>query len=614
MTAHLPARKLARLFIPLVAASLAAPLCLHAENDVHNLDQLVVSATRSPQDPKFTASSVTALSLPDLQSAQIPDLRTALSETPGVIVAGTGATGAQSSVFFRGANADQTLFVVDGVRLNTSTASYVNFLGNADLTGLGRIEVLRGPQSTLYGSSAMGGVILLETTHGCDQPVNAFSFSAGSFRTLAGEMASSGGNATTGYSVALDHTQTDNDRSYNKYKSSNYSSRIESQLAPWLLTGVTVRGVTGQYEEPGPTTYYSPGDIQSRTHLATAYAEAKAGETLRSRLTLGWYQDEYTYDDGSVWDHYYARNTRNLLDWQNTWAAASWAEFVAGLNAERSNYLSGEVSKDRSLAEYLSSTLHPSANVEVTAGLRHDRFDTWGGATTWRTGIAERLSDSTKLRATYGTGFNAPTPADRYGSAPYMLANPDVKPEKSRGWDLGVDQSLLAGRVTLAATYFENHFRDLLQYEVVNPVTYAGEMINVARARTRGAELELNAKLTSTLTLRSSYTYLEAVNQTTGSRLIRRPRHSYDGGLEYRATSAWTVGAGAHVMADRVDGAYAAAPLSGYTTFRAYTSYAVLANCTLKLRVENALDRQYQEVAGYPALPRAVYGSIDYRF
>jgi vitamin B12 transporter len=385
-------------------------------------------------------------------------------------------------------------------------------------------------------------------------------------------------------------------------------------VAPWLVIGATLRGLDGHYEEPGPITYYSPGDVQTVMDLATTYAEVHASEQFRSRLTAGWYQDEYTFNDPTPYDFYYARNTREVLDWQNTWEASSWSELVAGANAEWSHYQAGGMTTDRSLAGFFSSTLHPTRGFELTAGLRHDHFDTAGDATTWHAGAAYRLGKDTKLRATFGTGFNAPTPPDRYGLPPYLLPNPNISPEKSRGWDVGLDQTVLDGRVTLGVTYFENRFRDLLEYQVENPVTYAGSEVNVDRATTSGVELQTNAKLTSVFTMRGGYTYLQAVDDVTQTRLIRRPRHTLDVGLDAQVTREWLIGAGAHLVADRVDGAYTPSPLGGYTTFRLYTSYAIRPDLTLKMRVENLLDRKYQEIAGYPALPRGAYGSVEWRF
>jgi len=615
MTDHPLARSPRRHLIQLAVALVAAPFALHAQADVQVQDQYVVSASRTPQDPAYTPSNVTSLSLPSLDNAQVPDLRTALSETPGVIVANSGAVGSQSSVFLRGANSDLTLFVVDGVRLNTENISYANFFGGADLAGLDRVEVLLGPQSTLYGSSAMGGVILLETAHGTGSPSGILSMFAGAFGSYGAEVSVEGGAGMVGYSAAVSHEQTDNDRPYNRYRNWNYSTRLEDAFTPWLLAGATLRGQVGNYEEPGPVPETPPlGDISTKTDLATVYVEAHQGDQFHSRVTAAWYQDEYTYNDGTPYDFYYARNTREILDWQNTWEATKWVELVAGINAESSYYDSDGITADHSLAEYFSSTVHPVSEVELTAGLRHDHFDTAGDSTTWRTGVAYIPAKGTKLRATYGTGFNAPTPSDVYGEAPYILPNPSIQPEKSRGWDAGVDQTLFDGSLTLSGTYFDNRFSNLIEYEVENPVTYAGEEINIDKASTSGVEIEANAKLGTATTARLGYTYLQALDDVTDTRLIRRPRHTFDSGLETQITNQWLFGVGVHLVADRVDEINVPAQFGGYTTLRLYTQYKLRPNLLFKFRVENALDRTYQEVAGYPALPRGIYGGIEWRF
>lgn len=594
-----------------VAANLVA---VRGQAPAVRLDTYIVSASRSPQDPKLLPSAVTALPLDDLAAAQVPDLRTALAEAPGVTVVNTGASGGASAVFMRGANSNQTLFVVDGVRLNTNNAAYGNFLGGADLSGLGRVEVLRGPQSTLYGSSAMGGVILLETTRGCGTVSNTLSATAGSFASLGAGVTSQGGGTETGYSVSLARSQTDNDRDYNRYKAANYSARVETKAAAGVLIGATVRGLIGHYEEPGSSLSPFPGDVQSITDLVTVYGEATSGENFTSRLTAAWYQDEYYWNKGDPYG-YYSRNTRQIADWQNTWKAAQGVEIVAGVNAERSYYLSGGMTADRSLAEYVSSTLHLTPELELTAGLRHDDFDTEGKATTGRAGAAYLLNGgNTKLRATYGTGFNAPTPADRFGAPPYQLPNPLVRPEKSRGWDAGLDQKLLGGAVTLGLTYFENRFSDLLEYQVVDYLTFAGQEINIGHAKTSGGEFSLSGKLSPDVTLRAADTYLDAVDNDSHQRLIRRPRHTLDANLEARPMPSWIVGAGVHVVADRVDGIYTPMPLPGYTTVRVHATYVVGPNLRVKVRVENLLNRAYQETVGYPALPRGIYGALEWKF
>lgn len=614
MKAHLPSRLAGRSLLVVAALAAAASLRAQDTTDAHTvLDNYVVSATRTPQEPKYVSSSVTSLSLTDLADLQITDLRTALAAEPGVVIVNTGPVGGQSSIFLRGASSHQTLFVVDGVRMNDRSATYNNFLGGADLGGLDRIEVLRGPQSTLYGSSAMGGVILLDTAHGCAPFSGSIAATAGSFDTVGASVAAQGGTKLLGYSAALSVYDTANDFPANGYRVWSYSTRLESLPLPALLVGVTFRGQNGDYDDLGSLTWPSHATVANDNYLTTVYAEARAGENFKSRLTLAEHDRHYVYTDldwGSVSD---LKNRRDILDWQNTWLATDRVELVGGTNLERSRYtIDGVRTKDDIAAGYLSTTVKPGHDVALTAGLRYDDFDSVGAATTWRTGLSWLPVAGTKLRATYGTGFSAPGSDDRYGVAEWgQLPNPDLKPEKSRGWDVGLDQTLAGDRVSLSATYFENKFTNLFEWQYVDYVTYEGMTVNRAKATTSGVEFAANAKLSDTIKSRVAYTYLEATNDADHVRLARRPRHTLDGELSVQVLKPWLAGVGVHIVADRVDGALT---LEDYTTVRVFTSYALRSNLTLKARVENALDENYQEVAGYPALPLAAYGSVEWRF
>lgn len=589
-----------------------------ASPDVQLLDGYVVSASRTAQDPLFTASAVTSLPLAEVKLAQIDDLRTALGSVPGVYLAQSGPVGAQASVFLRGASSHQTLFVVDGVRMNDRSAAYFNFLGGADLGGVDRVEVLRGAQSTLYGSSAMGGVIALNTTQGCGERTGTAGFTAGSFNTLAGIAAEQGGTANLGYSGSLGYFRTDNDADRNRYEQWSYSTRVEGTFAeaPRLLVGATLRGQQGDYQEPGSRAWHSVADVASDNHLVTAYAQWRESEAFTSRLTAGLHLRRYTYVDRSdpVWPFVSEmRNRRQILDWQNTWRPSAQGEIVAGANYERSRFtINGAPINDRTTAGFVSGIWRPTEQINLTAGLRYDDFSTFGDATTWRVGASWLPAKTTKLRATYGTGFTAPGADDRFGVPSWgQLPNPSLAPEKSRGWDAGIDQTFGNGAATVSATYFANRFKNLFEWQTVNFTTFEGRIVNRAKASTSGAELALAGKFCAAATGRLSYTYLEATNDTDRTRLIRRPRHVIDAELRTQPCKEWTVGAGLHVVADRTE-PYVA--LEDYTTVRVFASYAVSAELTVKARVENALDESYDQVAGYGSLPRAVYGSVEWTF
>lgn len=575
------------------------------------LDRYVVSASRTPQDARYTPSSVTVVPLEDLAAAQVTTLQAALAEQPGVVLYNNGGVGSQSTILLRGANAHQTLFVVDGVRMNDRSASFQNFLGGADLGGIDRIEVLRGPQSTLYGSSAMGGVILVDTTRGEGPLAGTLTGAAGSFDSYGAGATVKGAQGPVGYSASISHYETENDRADNAFDLWSSSSRLDYTATPALLVGATFRRQDSTYHEPGSRLYLWPGTVDFTNYLATAYGEVKVGEQLTSRLTLAAHVRDYLFTDAFGLSP--QRNVRKILDWQNAWEASSRAQLVAGLNLEQSRYtVSGTPSSDHVAAGYVSATVRPTDTVTLTGGVRHDDFRSVGGATTGRLGAAWRMAAATKLRATYGTGFAAPGSDDVYGVPSYnQLPNPALLPEKSRGWDAGVDQELFDGAVTVGATYFKNKFENLFEYDTVDYTTFAGRTVNRARATTDGAELALSAKLAGGVKVRGSYTYLEAVNDVTGERLARRPRHMGDLEVTWTPTKAWLLGAGVHVVASRLNGT---TPIEDYTVARVFASYQVRRDLSLKARVENALDEHYEEVLGYPTLPRAVYGSVEWRF
>ena len=581
-------------------------------------EEIVISASRSRQDARYTASSVTLLSLPELKESQILDLRSALAREPGASIVTTGATGSQSSIFLRGGSSHQTLLFVDGVRMNDRSAAYVNFLGGADLAGLGRLEVLRGPQSTLYGSSAMGGVIAMDTLGVGDGPAHGrVTAGGGSFGTWGAGIEAQGGAGALGYSASAAYLDTDNDRPGNGYDVWNTSARL--QFAPSespVLLGATWRRQDGSYEEPGSTQSPFPGQVDSTNSLGTLFAEVMPFDGLTSRLTAALHERDYRYI--SVPDTWgmgptVTENRREIVDWQNTWSATERLELVGGANYERSRYrINSETTRDEVAAGYVSATYRALETLTLTAGARLDDFDSFGSAVTGRGGLAWNATPATKVRVTYGTGFAAPGSDDRFGVPQWgQVGNPDLRPEKVRGWDAGIDQTFLGGDVVASATWFRHDYRNLFEWQYVNLETFEGRTVNRARATTQGVETALAVRITAAVKGRFGYTYLDARNDSDDVRLVRRPRHALDAEVTARVAAPWIVGLGAHAVVDRVD---AAGPLEDYTLVRAFASYRAAENILLKVRVENLFDEEYEEVPGYPALPVGIFGAVEWAF
>jgi len=609
----------------LLVPALLAPASLFAQlsspdtaADSVTLDRVVIAATRSPQDPRIIPSSITSISIDGLATEQIGDLRGALSEQAGVLVLNTGAFGGTSSVSIRGANAYQTLFVVDGVRMNDRSADYGNFLGESDLANVARLEVLRGPQSTLYGSSAMGGVILIDSVDGQGPTSGEVSVMGGSFNTWGASAAVSGSADGLSYSGSVSRLTTSNDRAYNHFRDWSLATRLTYHVNANIEVGATFRALDGRYEEPGSTAFFSPGSVNAQNDLTTVFAEIHAGDSFTSKVTLGLHHR--LYDFQSSYGDSPLRNVREILDWQNTWEVSPQLEVVAGTNFEHSRYtVDGARSTDRLGADYLSTTFRPEKTLTFTAGLRYDDYKSVGSATTYRLGAAWNPAPSTKVHATFGTGFSAPGSDDRYGVPSFdQLPNPEIQPEKSNGWDVGVSEDFSDGKATVDVTYFRNHYKNLFQWQYLDPTEnpededpFAGHTVNIARATTDGVEVSISAQLAPQWKLRGAYTYLDATDNTAGQRLGRRPRNVADADAIFQANAVWTVGVGVHWVADQVDGV---GEFPDYTTARVFTSWAVRKDWLIKLRLENALDRHYEEVRGYPALPFGAYGSVEWKF
>jgi vitamin B12 transporter len=595
---------------------------LVAQTAITELDPMVISANRVPTETQMVTSAVSVVPLEFTAEAQIDTLSGALAQTPGVSVVQTGAKGGPVSIFIRGGESDHTLFLVDGVRMNTGDASYTNFLGAADLAGVDRIEVLRGPQGTLYGSSALGGVIVVNTAYGTNgEPSSALSAYAGSFDSYGASISTRGSADDATYSFSLSTDSTDNDRPYNEFDQYSYSGRLATELTDRLTVGLTLRGQNTSAGAPGSVGSSFIGEVDTVNHLATAYAEWTASDELSAKLIYGWVQREYTYEPvpppvGSPWDSdFYSRDTRNVVDLQTHWTPDAQFDLVAGINFETEDITTvtptsnGRLKND-SQAAFALGTFRPTDHSSIVAGLRYDDFDLWGDATTWKLGFSHYLPESgTKLRANYGTGFNTPRPVYVVGG-PFYSPNPGLEPEESEGWDIGVDQRFADGAGNLSLTYFDNNFTNKFEYDFLIP-----GIENIGEASSSGVEAAVTYAFNEALSTFVSYTYSNSENDTAGVPLRRRPEHLISAAANWQVTEAWLVGAGLSFAGQRYDGsATAPAKMPDYTVVRAYTHYDFGNGLRAQLRVENAFDEEYEAVRGYPSLPVAVYGGVEWRF
>jgi vitamin B12 transporter len=602
---------------------LAAPAAAQTSRDSARLDEIVVTATRAPTRLRALGSASERVPEREALTRQLFGVRDALRLLPGAAVFTSGGPGGVTSVFLRGVSSTQTLILVDGVRVNDANAEPGGFLGGADGAATA-LEVVRGPQSTLYGGAAIGGVIALDLPLTGAPSGWLAAADGGSFGTWRGLVQGRGTAGRLSYVTALTANGTDNERRPNGWSQRSQALRLEAAVSPRIRVGTTFRGLQSDYTSPGDLRTSNPtpaGETTFENHLGTLYLEAQPLGRWTSRLLAGG-QRQFTRGTGAFFGDPFAFRLaidRTVLDWQNTVAVHHRLRVVAGANREWSTVRSGDAVQDERLAAgYAQAEITPVDAVTLTAGARHDDYDSFGAATTWRLTGAWLIGGDTKLRASYGTGFMPPSLAARYGG-PFQNPNPAIRAERSRGVDVGVDHYLLDGRGTIGLTWFRTSLRDLIGFQSA-PFPELGTSINVDRARTTG--LEASGRIAvHRVDVRVAYTLLSARSESDPdlARLIRRPKHTLSMDVAVAASSRATVGAGLLGARNRLDSDFNQFPSvrvdpGNYEVVRLYGSVLLTPRLTLRARVENLFDERYEEVYGFPALGRSLHGGLSVAF
>ena len=587
------------------------------------LDPLITTATRTSAAPETIGTAVDYLSAADLQRRQISTIAQALGGVAGAPRSASGGSGSVTSLFLRGSNSNQTLFLVDGLRLNDPNTDYQVFLGGACVAACDNLEVAHGPQSTLYGGEAVGGVVSLKAQKGQGPGTGHVAVEAGSFGTVQGALAAQGQRGATSYNVSAQGGHTDNDRPNNSFDSANVTLRLDQTVSEQLAVGGTLRWFHGRYADPGDRFTNDPDNHEVEDNvLVTVFANAALAPGWTSRTMIGGQDRRFVATNpqpSGMTDVTVVQNRRGVLDWQNTYTGFARHRITAGLTAEANHTRNtgfGDINKHQSLlAFFAQDEFSPIDDLYLTGGVRNDDYDTFGHATTGRVTAAWLTAHRTlKFRASGSTAFRSPSFLDLYGTSAFYVGNPNLHAEKARGWDAGVDYYLPEKKGTLSATWFETTYRDLITFDFS---AFPGTVINVERAKTRGLELTAQTSLPGVMEARLAYTYLEADNLTQNTRLLRRPRHSLSADVWHDFGTGFSLGVGAVVVADRQDvdaASFATIDAEDYTVVRLYTAWQINERLSVKARVENLLDERFEDVNGYPALGLGAYAGVTWKF
>lgn len=588
---------------------------------VVDLAPFVTTATRTPAEPQTIGSAVDLISAGDLARRQINSLAAALGGAAGTPLFASGASGAITSLFLRGANSNQTLFLVDGLRLNDPNTDYAVFLGGSCVSACDSLEIAHGPQSTLYGGEAMGGVVSLRAQRGSGAPSGRVSLEAGSFGTLQGALVGQGERGATAWNFSAQGGHTDNDRLNNAFDSTNVTLRLDQKVNERAAVGATLRWFHGVYGDPGDRFTNDPdNETREENVLATAFVTVTLAPAWSAHAVLGGQDRRFVAESpraGRPTAFTVVKNRRGVLDAQTTYAGVERHRLTAGTTLEANHTRNtgfGDINKKQTLlALFAQDEFTPRADVFLTAGVRNDDFDTFGRATTGRATAAWLVaSRALKLRASYGTAFRSPSFLDLYGQSAFYVGNPNLRPERARGYDAGADYYLPAQRGTIGVTWFETKFSDLI---ASTPNFRSVE--NIQRARTHGLEVSVRLNVSAATDIRASYTYLEADNLTAGTRLLRRPRHRTNADVWHDFGRGFSGGAGIACTAQRADvhaRTFATIDAEDFTVARLFAAWQATPRLAVKARVENLLNERYEEVNGYPALGFGAFGGLEWKW
>ncbi len=580
-------RALPRSAILLVLSSTFAGLSPLAAEETETLAPTTVVANRIFTPLAQSGSAVTVLEGEMLEEAQVFRLEDALRRSPGVFSESTGGQrGSISSLFLRGMKTAHAHVRVDGVRLSDSTVSTNNFLGNGLLDGVGRIEILRGPQSALYGGESIGGVIGVYSEQGSGTPESHVFVEGGSFGTLRTGASSSGSfDSGLSYSLGIGWETTENDAQGTPeldHEQLAYTLRLDYDRSDHARFGATFRGGHGEFHDT------FGGENFTDYQLVTVYGEIDITDTWKSRLRFGSYTESYDFGQPST----FATDAEKLsLGWENEikWSGDHTTAF--GALFEQTDFaqdFSFPADRDQ-LGLFATHLWEVSEDFVLTGGIRWEDYDDYGDEFTWRTTAAYTIPNSeTTLRGSYGTAFRTPNLLELNGG-PFEAGNPNLSPERSKGWDLGITQSF-GDDVSLNLTWFENDVENLIVDRFgAAPFNTAGE------GKASGLELGLEGQAGS-IRYGLAYTYLE-------DSLVSLPEHVVQAHLHWEASDQLDLGVEVSYVGERK---LAGDPLDAYLVTKLYGSYEVNDHVTINARLENAFDERYEHASfgGTPVAAR----------
>ena len=590
---------------------------------------IVVSATRIEMPEEDSPATIDVVRSDDFEIKQTHRVADALREVPGVSVVQSGPPGSLTSVFTRGLRSEHTQVLLDGIPVNQGLQGAFNF-GDLTTENIDRIEIVRGPQSTIYGPRALAGVIQIFTKRGNGDPSGEFSLEGGSNTTIRGTLTSSGSQNQFDYSVGLSGLTTDNERPNNQYRlwsgitNLGWSPNEQLRLSALVTYSLADLGLPNTIFDPRPR-----DNFLTERWLVAPHLDFRPVEWWTHRLIFSYDEERQVNDpndDGFVGPTR-ALFTRATVDYQNDLKPVSWLTLTSGFfyshvdaGQERPfvsqafgpqpTFISDETEET---SVFFQASVTPFKELNFVAGGRYDHFNQFGDVWTYRFAGSYLIPKTdTRFHASVATGFSPPSAQDKIFGNNFAL-----EPEKNLGWDAGIEQRFCEGRVLLGLTYFHNDLSNVIGFNGLF------ETLNLGAAITQGIEAELRMTPITDLTILATYTYLDARNtsseditQLPGARLPRRPRNEAYISASYLWAKKLRTTIEAKFVNAREELNFGGPnfDIEDYAFVNLAAEYEINSRFSVYARINNLTNEDYSEVFGFPALGRTAFAGFKVRF
>jgi len=592
-----------------------------------SMEEIIVTASRLEEELKYSPDSVTVVTEKQMEQKGQKTVIEVLREVPGIVIPQNGSFGGTSSIFIRGTSNAHTLVMIDGVRVDDPiTADGKVSLSSLSTDNIERIEIVRGAQSVLYGSDAIGGVINIITKKGKGKPTFIISSEAGSFESFREKVGVSGSNDRLSYSASAERFDTKAVSKADKklsgvkeddyYNTTSLSTRLIGNLSETVKAGVSARYTKSKmdYDNTG-----SDADKVQDTTITTI--AANYDQTLFNwwehviKLGSTNVQRDYTKNDGQF-DGSYNGSSR-LASWQHNFFIGKIDTISAGFDYEEGDGdnqgTSSNIRKKYTSTKgfFIQNKLTPVTDLSLTLGYRVIDHQSFGGKDTYKGAVAYFFEKTgTKIRGSYGTGFRSPSLYQLYSS----YGDATLKPETSKGYDVGVDQYFFAEKVHCFLTWFYNDLENMIAWD-----SATSKYKNVSAAKTQGWETGVSITPVKWLSFNINYTFTEAKDETPGGAnkgktLTYRPQHSGSSAINIKPMEELNININAQYVGERYRDYSNKDEMPAYKVFNLAASYDVTKWLQVFGRVENFTDENYQSIYQYGEPGIGFYGGVKLTF